>query len=108
MSERVKNLIEEPGLLDEEIIQSEKRRALRKSDCSEFKLDIDSASIGGFGSDISRTGAYIVTCDEISIAITIKASNREQKVSGRIVRIDSISKGSHGVAIQFDTPLKDE
>jgi hypothetical protein len=88
-------------------IEREKRSSNRKNTCSEFVLTIDGAQIEGAGSNISQTGAYMVTCDEIPVELVIRGKHEERTVSARIVRIDKISEGSRGVALRFETRLKD-
>ncbi|MHC4944658.1 MAG: PilZ domain-containing protein [Planctomycetota bacterium] len=87
------------------LIEKEKRSAARKATCSRFVVNIDSATIEGAGSNISQTGAYFVTCDEIPVEVVIEDEGREHRVQGRITRIDTVSKGSQGVAIQFERRL---
>lgn len=88
-------------------IEREKRSTNRKNTCSEFVLTIDGAQIEGAGSNISPTGAYFVTCDEIPVELVIRGKHEERTVAARIVRIDRISKGSRGMALRFETRLKD-
>lgn len=89
------------------IVEKEKRSSARKPTCSYFTLSIDKAAIEGAGSNISQTGAYFVTCDEIPVELVIRCKDKEKKVGGWIKRIDQISEGSKGVAIQFDRRLTD-
>jgi hypothetical protein len=92
---------------DRTMIEKEKRSSVRKTTCCRFVVTIDSATIEGAGSNISQTGAYFVTCDEIPANIVIQEDGREREIQGRIMRIDTVSKGSQGIAIQFDRRLLD-
>lgn len=92
---------------DNTLIQREKRSSTRKQTCSQFSLTIDAAQLEGAGSNISQTGAYFVTCDEIPVQVKIKCGEKVHNVYARIVRIDSVSKGSQGIALEFETRILD-
>ena len=84
-------------------IEREKRHSSRKTSRSAFVMTVNPIEIEGVGSNISQTGAYFVTCDEIPVELVIKDGQGERKIPGKIVRIDTVIEGSHGVAVHFDT-----
>ena len=89
------------------LIEREKRHSSRKSSRSTFSMMVQDCQIDGVGSNISQTGAYFVTCDDISVELIIRDGHGERKVPGKIVRIETVSEGSSGVAIRFETRLLD-
>ena len=103
MSEHILDAIHTSGIDEATFIKREKRGHLRKPIRSFITALLTPVRIEGIGSNLSETGAYFVTCDDIPVEIMIQEGNKERKIYGKIVRIDSISEGSHGVAIEFDT-----
>ena len=92
--------------MDETVfIQQEKRRSRRKLTRASFTMSLSEGQIEGVGSNISSVGAYFVTCDEITVQLEIRGEAGERKVFGKIKRIEDISDGTRGIAIEFDTRL---
>jgi hypothetical protein len=61
----------------------------------------------GGGQNVSRSGAYFVTSDEIPVEVSFSANGKETQVAGRIIRIDSVSPGTFGIAVEFGQRLPD-
>jgi hypothetical protein len=101
------NRYDQEGEEEDIIIQREKRRSNRKQTCSIFNMTVHTSQIEGVGSNLSKDGAYFVTCDEIPVELVILGEHEKRSVHGRIVRIDRISEGSQGMAIRFDARLLD-
>ena len=70
-------------------------------------MTLNLAEVTGVGTNVSQTGAYFVTGDEIPVELTLEKKGRQKVVYGKIVRLEQISEGSQGVAIEFDTRLLD-
>lgn len=70
-----------------------------------FTVRMTEAQLMGGGQNVSRSGAYFVTSDEIPIEIRFIANGRETQTGGKIVRIDSVSPGTYGIAIEFGQRL---
>jgi hypothetical protein len=97
----------EPGKDENIFIQREKRGAQRKPIRASFSMTIEGARVEGMGKDVSQTGAYFITGEDIPVEVTIKSDNGEQTVMGKIVRIDQIGTAAQGIAVQFDTRITD-
>jgi hypothetical protein len=89
------------------LIQREKRKSPRNPVHTTFSLSIQATQVGGMGSDMSQKGAYFVTSDDIPVELTIEREGEERTVTGKIVRMDPVSEGTQGIAIQFDTRVLD-
>ena len=85
----------------------ERRGNVRRLTHAVFTARFDAAQVMGGGRDISRSGAYFTTSDEIPCEVTFNANGRDTTVGARIVRIDAVSPGTFGVAIHFDQRLPD-
>jgi hypothetical protein len=107
MSEKPYEPVHSEGFDERTLIEREKRNSSRTTSRSTFSMTVNPGQIEGVGSNISQTGAYFVTCDEISVELLIRDDFGERIVPGRIVRIETVSEGSNGVAIQFETRLLD-
>lgn len=83
----------------------ERRGNVRETTHSVFTVRMTEAQLMGGGQNVSRSGAYFVTSDEIPIEIRFVANGRETQAAGRIVRIDTVSPGTYGVAIEFGQRL---
>jgi len=88
-------------------IQREKRKSHRQNTRAYFSMSINSSMLEGLGANISESGGYFVTCDEIPVDLKIKSRNKEKQVFAKIVRIDRISEGSLGIALQFESRMLD-
>lgn len=97
------------GEVDEAtFIKQEKRRSSRKPTRAVFFMSLNESRIEGVGSNISREGAYFITCDEIPVELEIQEDEGERKVFGKIKRIEYISDGTKGIAVQFDNKLPED
>jgi hypothetical protein len=88
-------------------IKKEKRSTQRQPTRAQFCMKVNIDSMEGVGSNISQTGAYFITCDEIPVELTIEGKHKSIDAVGQIVRVDRISEGSIGIAIKFDTRIFD-
>lgn len=83
----------------------ERRGNVRQTTHAVFTVRTTDAQLMGGGQNVSRTGAYFVTSDEIPVEVRFVANGKETQVAGKIVRIDSVSPGTFGIAIEFGQRL---
>ena len=93
-----------PGIEKDEqvLIAREKRSTSRQPSRARFKVKVDESLMEGMGTNISQTGAYFVTCDEVMVELKIEGVHGRRDVPARIVRMDRISESSFGIAVRFD------
>jgi hypothetical protein len=85
----------------------ERRGNVRTTTHAVFTARLSAVQLLGGGRDISRSGAYFTTSDEIPCEVTFNVNGHDTTVGARIVRIDAVSPGTFGVAIHFDQRLPD-
>jgi hypothetical protein len=83
----------------------ERRGNVRQTTHAVFTVRMTDAQLMGGGQNVSRSGAYFVTSDEIPVEVRFVANGKETEVSGKIARIDSVSPGTFGIAIEFGQRL---
>jgi hypothetical protein len=83
----------------------ERRGNVRATTHAVFTVRMTEAQLMGGGQNVSRSGAYFVTSDEIPIEVRFVANGRETQTAGKIVRIDTVSPGTYGIAIEFGQRL---
>ena len=83
----------------------ERRGNVRQTTHAVFTARLSAVQLLGGGRDISRSGAYFTTSDEIPCEVTFNVDGRDTTVGARIVRIDAVSPGTFGIAIHFDQRL---
>ena len=83
----------------------ERRGNVRRLTHAVFTARFDAQQIMGGGRDVSRSGAYFMTSDELKFDVSFSAGGREVSVPAKIVRIEAISPGTLGFALQFDRRL---
>ena len=83
----------------------ERRGNVRRLTHAVFTARFDAQQIMGGGRDVSRSGAYFMTSDELKFDVSFAAEGKEIRVPAKIVRIEQISPGTLGVALQFDRRL---
>jgi len=84
----------------------ERRGNPRRSTISVFTIRFRDEGVMGIGKDVSTTGAYFVTSDEIYGELQYEVNGEEQKVPVRLVRIDKVSNGTLGIAVRFEKKPK--
>ena len=85
----------------------DRRGNVRRTTHAVFTARLEPSQVMGGGRDISRSGAYFVTSDEVKLELSFHASGRELRISARVIRMESISPGTLGIAVQFDRRLHD-
>jgi PilZ domain-containing protein len=83
----------------------DRRGNVRATTHAVFTVRMGEAQLMGGGQNLSRSGAYFVTSDEIPIEICFVANGKETQTGGKIVRIDTVSPGTYGIAIEFGQRL---
>lgn len=83
----------------------ERRGNTRAPTHAVFTARLESSQVMGGGRDVSRTGAYFITSDEIRLDVTFSANGREVRAPAKVIRMESISPGTLGVAVQFERRL---
>jgi hypothetical protein len=83
----------------------ERRGNVRRSTHAVFNARFEDAKVMGGGRDVSRSGAYFITSDEIRLEVVFESGGREVRAPAKIVRIESIAAGTLGVAVQFERRL---
>ena len=87
--------------------QVERRGNVRRATHSIFTARIPEQPVLGGGRDVSRGGAYFITSDELRLEVTFTSNGREVHAPAKIVRIEQLSPGTLGVAVQFERRLHD-
>jgi len=85
----------------------DRRGNVRQTTHAVFTVRMTEAQIMGGGQNVSRSGAYFVTSDEIPVEISFSANGKETHVTSRIIRIDSVSPDTFGIAVKFGQHLPD-
>lgn len=83
----------------------ERRGNVRHPTHAVFTARLGEVQLMGGGRDVSRSGAFFFTSDEIPLEVSFTINGKETKVPAKIVRIESISPGTFGIAVQFDHRL---
>ena len=83
----------------------DRRGNVRQTTHAVFTARLSAIQLLGGGRDISRSGAYFMTSDEIPVEVTFNVNGQDTTVGARIVRIDAVSPGTFGVAVHFDQRL---
>jgi hypothetical protein len=83
----------------------ERRGNVRRATHAIFTARFEPTQVMGGGRDISRSGAYFVTSDEVRLDIAYDKDGREVRAPAKIVRIEQLSPGTYGLAVQFDRRL---
>ena len=86
---------------------SDRRGNPRKPTIAVFTLRWADGCVLGSGRDLSATGAYLVTSDDLEVQVRFSVGGREVERRARIVRVESVAPGSLGIALQFEAPLLD-
>ena len=86
-------------------VDNDRRGNPRRSTFAVFTMRFPETSIMGAGKNISTGGAYFVTSDEISVELCYEKGGKERRINGRLARVDCISRGTLGVAVEFDETL---
>ena len=71
-------------------------------------LRFPEGTIMGAGRDLSRTGAYFITSDEIQVDVQLECDGKEVRTPAKLVRIDNLSPGTHGIAVHFERELEED
>lgn len=83
----------------------ERRGNSRRATHAIFNARLEPSQVMGGGRDVSRGGAYFVTSDDIRLEVTFSAGGREVRAPARVVRMEQLSPGTLGIAVQFDRRL---
>ena len=84
---------------------TDRRRHPRKESPRALTLRLTDAPMLAAGRDVSASGAYVVTGDEIPVEVLLESGGRETIVAAKLVRIDAIAHGTLGIALRFDRDL---
>ena len=83
----------------------EKRGSRREPTRASFHIEVTPTTIEGAGRDLSDSGASLITSDALKVRVRIRDEfGEEREVDARIVRIESVTEESWGIALQFDGP----
>jgi hypothetical protein len=83
----------------------ERRGNVRRPTHAVFTARMEPGQVMGGGRDVSRSGAYFITSDEIRLDVSFSSAGRNVTVPARLVRIEQLSPGTLGVAVQFERRL---
>ncbi len=83
----------------------ERRGNVRRPTHAIFTARFEPSQVMGGGRDISRSGAYFVTSDELRLEMAYDKDGREVRTPAKIVRIEQLSPGTFGIAVQFERRL---
>ncbi len=84
---------------------ADRRRNPRRATPAEVSIDFEGSSLQGAGRNISDSGLYFVTSDELKVHVTIEHNGQKTQVPARLVRIDDVTPSTWGVALKFDQSL---
>jgi len=98
---------ERPDNEAEKALQSDRRGNPRRPTIAVFTMRFPESSLMGAGKDVSTGGAYFVTSDDVRVEVCFERGGKEKKVGARLIRMDRITSGTLGVAVEFDRALKD-
>lgn len=85
----------------------ERRGNVRRPTHAVFTARFDHVSVMGGGRDISRSGAYFITSDELPLEVSFTLDGREVRVPAKVMRMEQLSPDTLGIAVQFDRRLRD-
>jgi hypothetical protein len=102
-SEQARNAVDRTGSRT----MVERRGNVRRPTHAVFTARFEPAQIMGGGRDVSRSGAYFITSDEVRLEVVYSSNGRDVKAPAKIIRIESISPGTLGIAVQFERRLHD-
>ncbi len=83
----------------------ERRGNVRRPIHAIFTARIEPTQLMGGGRDVSRGGAYFVTSDDLKLEVTFQSGGREVRAPAHVIRIEQISAGTLGIAVQFERRL---
>ena len=83
----------------------ERRGNVRRLTHAVFTARMEPSQVMGGGRDVSRSGAYFITSDEVKLELSFQCDGREVRVPAKVIRMESISPGTLGVAVQFERRL---
>ncbi len=83
----------------------ERRGNVRRGTHAVMTARLEPSQVMGGGRDVSRTGAYFITSDEIRIELVFSAGGREVRAPAKITRVEALSPGTLGIAVQFERRL---
>ncbi len=86
----------------------ERRGNTRRVTHAVFTARIDATQLMGGGRDISRSGAYFVTSDELKLEVTYTANGREVTAPAKVIRMEQVSPGTLGIAVHFERRLHEQ
>lgn len=86
----------------------ERRGNVRRPTHAVFTGRFEPAQVMGGGRDVSRSGAYFITSDEIRLEIAYDKDGREVRAPAKIIRIEQVAPGTYGIAVQFDRRLHEQ
>jgi hypothetical protein len=85
----------------------ERRGNMRQPTHAVFTARIEPTQVMGGGRDVSRSGAYFVTSDEIRLSVTYSIDGKDVTAPARVIRMENLSPGTLGIAVEFDRRLHD-
>jgi hypothetical protein len=85
----------------------ERRGNVRRLTHAVFTARMEPSAVLGGGRDLSRSGAYFITSDEVKLEVSFSSNGREITVPAKVIRMESISPGTLGIAVQFERRLHD-
>jgi len=96
-----------PGKLNEaeELLHQDRRGNPRRQTIAVFTMRFPESSLMGAGKNVSEGGAYFVTSDDVPVEVCFERNGKEQKRAARLIRVDRITSGTIGVAVEFDRPM---
>jgi hypothetical protein len=77
-----------------------RRRAERQDIEAAVSLRLPEIELEGGSANLSKTGIYFVTGDELCVEVWIQGEDQPRR--GRIVRVGQLREGELGVAVRLD------
>jgi hypothetical protein len=85
----------------------ERRGNTRRATHAVFTARMEPSQVMGGGRDVSRSGAYFITSDEIRLEVAFSSNGREVRAPAKIIRVEAVSPGTLGIAVAFERRLHD-
>lgn len=88
-----------------ELLASERRGNPRQETFAIFTMRFPEGTVLGTGRNISRSGGYFVSSDEVHVEVLYEKDGVEHRAPARLVRADTIAPGTTGYAVEFSPRL---
>ena len=77
-----------------------RRETERRPAAGEIELELETRIVRGRGENLSRSGAFFYSGDELRVRLRIEGEERVR--TGRLVRLERVSHDETGFAVELD------